>query len=48
MERNAKADQLSKKRLNIPHGQWKIAEHQNGTFFEFYHRPFIDGLTLLY
>ena len=46
-ERNAEVNQLSKKGVNIPHGQWKIIKHQNGTFYEYYHRPFIEGLARL-
>ena len=48
MERNVKANELSKKGLSIPHGQWKIVEYQNDTFHEYYHRPFIDKLAQLF
>ena len=47
-ERNIEADQLSKKGVNIPRSQWKfISKHQNVTYYEYYHRPLIDGLAPL-
>jgi ribonuclease HI len=41
-ERNMMVDLLSKEGLQMEHGQWMISEENNGTFYEYYHRPFID------
>ena len=41
-ERNEEVDQLSKEGLSLAPGQWMIREEDNGTFFEFYHRAFMD------
>jgi hypothetical protein len=38
------ADQLSKDELHLDQGQWMISEENNGTFYEYYHRPFADML----
>ena len=37
-ETDVEADQLSEKGVNILNDQWKITKHQNGTYYEYYHR----------
>ena len=46
-ERNIEADKLLEKGLSIPYGKWKISEFKDGTIFEYYHRPFINGVIRL-
>ena len=35
---------LSKEGIQLDLGQWLIDEYHNGDHFEFYHRPFMEGL----
>jgi ribonuclease HI len=41
-ERNMVADQLSKEGMWFIQGQWMIVEENKGTFYEYYHRLFIE------
>lgn len=41
-EWNTVVDLLSKEAAHRPIGTWRILEQKDGTFHQYYHRPFID------
>ena len=41
-ERNGEVDKLSKKRLELELGVWKILETTDREHYEYYHRNFMD------
>jgi len=43
-ERSITRDHLSKAELHLQRDQWLICEENNDTFYEYYHRPFVDHL----
>jgi ribonuclease HI len=46
MIQNFVADALSKAGMQLFFGQWHVSESIRDEFFEYYHRPFIDGPAL--
>ena len=45
-ENNCQADAASKEGLQMDVGVWKIKEWLDDAFFEYYHRPFIEGVSI--
>jgi hypothetical protein len=43
-ERNMEAYSLSKARLSLDHGQWRIKETKDGTHYKYFHRLFIEPI----